>query len=307
MLKLLHCSDLHLSTTPLSWSWRDCFNKRLPGWINVRLLGRGARFASADLVVRRLQVEIQQRQPDAVIFSGDASHFGFAEEIEHTARQLGLGTSDGTSIAGVAVPGNHDYYVAAAANSGAFERCFAPWQQGVRLDNRPYPFALRLGSLWLIAVQAARPHRAFWQASGMVGPQQWQDLEQLCRRLDPGPRIAVCHYPLLTEHRRPEPRYRRLRDWRIACQMVKTCGIALWLHGHRHHWYWLTAGDILPCPTIGAGSATQSGCAGYLEYRIQGQTLHAYRRRYDPASDAFVDEQSFTLPLVQPATPSHSP
>jgi 3',5'-cyclic AMP phosphodiesterase CpdA len=295
MIRLLHFSDIHVTTTPLGSSWRDWCNKRLMGWLNVHLMGRGARLAQATQLTQLLHAEIIQRRPDAVIFSGDASLLGFPAELEHAARLLGL-TGD-APCPGIAVPGNHDYYVTAAAQSGAFERLFSPWQRGVRLDQRHYPFAYRVGPVWLIALQAARPHVSFWDASGRVGLSQWQDLEQLCQRLEPGLRIVVCHYPLLTEKRRPEPWYRRLRDAPTAYRRIHQCQIALWLHGHRHHWYYLPADESLPCPTIGAGSATQRGQAGYLEYRLDGPVLYALRRAYDPVKGAFRDAEHFQLTL----------
>ncbi|MCS7269614.1 MAG: metallophosphoesterase [Gemmataceae bacterium] len=303
MIRLIHFSDIHLTVRPLGWSWRDCFNKRVFGWLNVHMLGRGRRFAQAPRIVQRLRDEILARQPEGVIFSGDASHFGFAAEISEAAAELGLQAGAGLPP-GVAVPGNHDYYVGPAATSGAFERFFAVWQQGVRLENRPYPFAVRLGPLWLIAVQAAHPHVAVWDASGRIGNSQLQDVQRLCRQLEGGTRVVVCHYPLLAEDRQPEPWHRRLRDWAAACQTVRHCGIALWLHGHRHRWYWLAADQNLPCPTIGAGSATQSGRAGYLEYTFYETHLSVLRRVYDPDTDRYRDAEHFQLALPTAVTPS---
>jgi hypothetical protein len=299
MLKLIHFSDIHLTTTPLGWSWSDYFTKRAMGWLNLRLLGRADHFRQADQIVRCLHKELQDRRPQAIIFSGDASHLGFPREIQYAADMLGLSPVSSSGSVGIALPGNHDYYVTTAAASGAFERCFAPWQQGLRLRAATYPFALRVGPVWLIAVPAAQPHRTFWDASGCVGPQLWQDLYELCQHLHSGWRIAVCHYPLLSEQCQPEPWYRCLRDRHAAYQWIRSCGIALWLHGHRHRWYWLPASAELPCPTIGAGSATQSEHAGYLEYCFHDQGIvDVYRRRYDPAANTFVDDTSFSLTLA---------
>lgn len=295
MVRLLHFSDLHVTAAPLGSTWREWCNKRLMGWVNIHLLGRGARLAEAGRLTRLLHAEILQRQPDAVIFSGDASLLGFPAELEEAARLLGLVKHP--PCLGIAVPGNHDYYVAAAARSGAFERFFAPWQRGIRLPQHHYPFACRIGSAWLIALQAARPHIGFWDASGRVGTSQWHNLQALCQTLEPGPRIAVCHYPLLTEKRRPEAWHRRLHDAATACRLIESCGISLWLHGHRHRWYYLDAGETLPCPTIGAGSATQRGRAGYLEYCLDGPVLSALRRDYDPDTGTFRDAEQFQLPL----------
>ena len=48
VVRLVHFSDIHLTTEPLGWRRADWFNKRLPGWINLKWLGREHRFPDAD-------------------------------------------------------------------------------------------------------------------------------------------------------------------------------------------------------------------------------------------------------------------
>ena len=74
--------------------------------------------------------------------------------------------------------------------------------------------------------------------------------------------------------------------------------MSLWLHGHKHAWYVLPAGEHLPFPTICVGSSTQSQRWGYHEYEIEGRKLRGLRRVYDPAAGAFVDADTFELELV---------
>ncbi len=294
-VRLAHISDIHLTVVSPPWSWRDYCSKRLTGWWNVRYLARRSRFAQAERVAASLRRQLVRNNYDAVVFTGDATMLGFAAELEHAARMLGVDAADG--LPGVAVPGNHDYYVHRAAASGDFERYFAPWQQGIRCGDHPYPFARRVGHVWLIGVQAAQPHVAFWEASGRIGDEQLDRLRQLCEQLPPGPRVVVTHYPLLDERRRPEPFYRRLRDWRAARSVAPHCRISLWLHGHRHRWYYLEPGGDLPMPTIGAGSSTQYRYWGYHEYAIVGYRLEGTRYQYNPATDAFEPAAAFCLTL----------
>jgi hypothetical protein len=196
------------------------------------------------------------------------------------------------------VPGNHDVYVRGSARSRLFEEAFAPWQHGHRVRAEHYPFARKVGHVWLIALNSAKPNFLAWDASGRVGPAQLQRFRELCAALDDGPRIVVSHYPLMMENYRPESFWHRLRDWKRVRDTAAECGVGLWLHGHRHRWYALPAAASLPFTTICAGSSTQTGRWGYHEYTIDGTRLKGVRRVYDLATGAFVDAERFELELA---------
>jgi 3',5'-cyclic AMP phosphodiesterase CpdA len=294
-VRLAHFSDVHLTARPLGWRVRDAFSKRPTGWANVALLGRGKRFARADDVAAALRREFATRGFDQLVFSGDASTLGFASEMTAAAGRLGV--TDTTQPPGIAVPGNHDVYVRGAARARYFEAAFGPWQTGRRVGEHHYPFARKVGHVWLIALNSAVPNFLVWDARGRVGAAQLARLRELCATLDDGPRILVSHYPLLMEGHRPEPRWHRLRDWAAARDAAAGCGVNLWLHGHRHHWYALPAAANLPFPTVCTGSSTQAGRWGYHDYTIDGYDLKAQRRVYDPAKDAFIDADRFELKL----------
>src|SRR5436853_62013 len=83
----------------------------------------------------------------------------------------------------------------------------APWQQGVRIDENTYPFAQKVGPVWLVGVNSARGNLLPWDASGQVGPEQCQRLAALLGQLDEGPRILVTHYPVVSPCDRPERLY----------------------------------------------------------------------------------------------------
>src|SRR5947209_12528910 len=89
-VRLAHISDIHVTTPRLEWQWEDWFNKRLPGWLNFRLLGRAWRFRHGDAVLSTLVSELQQRKPDRIIFSGDATAMGFESEFARAAAILKL-------------------------------------------------------------------------------------------------------------------------------------------------------------------------------------------------------------------------
>src|SRR5262249_58328354 len=102
---------------------------------------------------------------------------GFPEEVARAAELLRVGRPD--SMSGIAVPGNHDYCTPAAMRSGAFERHFAPWQAGERVAEAVYPFAQRVGPVWLVAVNSATANTWAWDARGAVGAEQLARLQAL--------------------------------------------------------------------------------------------------------------------------------
>jgi 3',5'-cyclic AMP phosphodiesterase CpdA len=286
---------VHIPTQPLGWQRRDWFSKRVTGYINLRWLGRRYRFRSAEEILAALVTDLRQRPPAHVIFSGDATHLGFEAEFLCARRLLGL--EGGDCLPGLAVPGNHDYYTRAVVSAGVFERHFEPWQSGERIDGERYPFAQRVGPLWLVAVNSCVPNRWNWDARGRVGRAQLERLEQLLDRLGPGLRILVTHYPVCKANGRREDRYHGLRDLAELVTVATRGGVSLWLHGHRHGFYHHARPRLAPFPVICAGSATQSKRWSYGEYTIQGSTLHGLRRMWDPEARCFRDTSHFELEL----------
>ncbi len=290
-IRLAHISDIHVSARS-RWRADDWLNKRLVAWLNLRLLGRGRRFRHTDTVLAALVEELQLRRPDRVVFSGDATALGFEEEIARAAGMLAL-----QALPGIAVPGNHDYCTRRAASSGDFERHFARWMEGERIDGSIYPFAQRVGHAWLIGVNSARPNRWAWDASGIVGAEQLKRLAQLLERLDGGPRILVTHYPACKASGKLEPATHRLFDAGDLAEVASRGGVSLWLHGHLHRAFQHLSTSLTPFPVICAGSSTQSRLWSYGDYTLTGQHLHAVRRVFDPESSRFRDDETFELTL----------
>ncbi|MCI0680603.1 MAG: metallophosphoesterase [Gemmataceae bacterium] len=291
-VRLAHVSDLHLTAPGSDWRWRDWVGKRLFTWLNLRFFGRGRRFAHVERVLTRFAAELEERQYDRVIFSGDATALGFDTEMRRVAEILKV-----EQIPGLAVPGNHDYCTMGAARSGNFERRFAPWQQGTRINGQVYPFAQQVGHVWLIAVNSAKGSRWCWDATGRIGDDQRDRLRRLLHGLPPGPRILVTHYPICLANGRREGLAHGLKDVRDTVAAAAAGGVGLWLHGHRHRFYCLPQPPGAPFPVICAGSTTQSGLWNYGEYEIEGHRLRGVRRVYDPQSDAFRDADRFELEL----------
>jgi 3',5'-cyclic AMP phosphodiesterase CpdA len=294
-VRLAHFSDVHLTAKPLGWRPRDWFSKRVSGWVNVRLLGRGRRFKRAPAVVAAMMRAVRERGPDALVFTGDATGMGFESEFLVAAKALGVG--DESLPPAVAVPGNHDYYTRRAVRGGLFEMYFGPWQVGLRVDDRPYPFARRVGDVWLVCANSSTVNRWNWDASGAFGPDQLGRLRRLCAALGPGLRVLVTHYPLRTARGLLEPRVHRLRDHEAALDVAAECGVGLWLHGHIHRGFVLKPSAALPFPVVCVGSSAQNNRWTYNEYTIEGTRLEGLHRVYDPDHDRFRDAEFFELDL----------
>jgi 3',5'-cyclic AMP phosphodiesterase CpdA len=294
MIRLIHFSDIHFTTKPLGWRRRDFLTKRLPGWINLRWLGREHRFQYGEEVLNSFREELKREPPDGIIFSGDATGLGFENELLRAINLLGINELNCSS--GFTVPGNHDYYTPEVAASGVYEKHFAAWQKGERVDGATYPFARRVGPIWLIGVNSCKGNRWFWDATGRVDARQLDRLKELLKRLEPGPRILVTHYPIARPNGEPERSDHCLQNLDDLIQVAREGGIGLWLHGHQHVPYILQPA-LVPIPSICAGSLTQTNKWSYYEYVIGNNGIRAQKRTYSPEARRFEDGEVVELRL----------
>ena len=130
-----------------------------------------------------------------------------------------------------------------------------------------------------------------------MGKEQLGRLATLLKRLDPGPRILVTHYPVTLASGEPEKGHRSLRDLEDLLRVARAGGVCLWLHGHRHGAYHMLSSKLAPFPVVCAGTATQRGRWSYGDYTIAGSRLHAVRRVYSPSIEQFEDMETFDLDL----------
>jgi 3',5'-cyclic AMP phosphodiesterase CpdA len=298
MIRLVHISDIHLTCRPLGWRGKDFFTKRLPGWINLRWLGRAHRFRYSWEILQAFAKEIQAKPPDRIIFSGDATGLGFENELDVGTRSLGVNDLNG--LPGFAVPGNHDYYTPKVAASGAFEKQFAPWQTGERIHGATYPFAQRVGPVWLIGVNSCKGNRLFWDATGHVDDAQLRRFQDLLKRLSPGLRVLVTHYPIARPNGEPERSDHCLLNLAELIKVATEGDVCLWLHGHQHVPYVLQRSDFVPITTIGAGSLTQTGHWSYFEYRLNQDHLQAEKRIYSLSEKRFEKAGTVEIRLQAP-------
>jgi 3',5'-cyclic AMP phosphodiesterase CpdA len=293
-LRFAHFSDIHLTAKALRLRKRDWFTKRASGFLNARL-GRGKHFLNASTIAGEMAADIRSRNYDQVIFSGDATTLGLKIEFDEVKRVL---NPDEDWPPTLAVPGNHDYYTRGAVRGGDFERTFAAWQKGDRIDQHVYPFVQKAGPIYLIAVNSAQANLFVWDSRGRVGRAQLDRLAKLVKHLPPGPRIMVTHYPLVLAGGEQERLWRRLRDASRLRALAQEAGVKLWLHGHRHGGYFRNSDPSLPFPIVCAGSATQMGRWSYNEYTFVDGQMHGRRRVWSPEKIAFIDGDEFSIPFA---------
>jgi 3',5'-cyclic AMP phosphodiesterase CpdA len=294
-VRFAHISDIHV-TAPSTWQMRDWFSKRLSSWINLHFLGRGYHFRCTEQVLAALRVELRQRRSDHILFSGDATAMGFPEEVARAAALLEIDHPD--MPPGLAVPGNHDYCTHSSMRAGHFEKHFAPWLEGERIGDAVYPFARRVGPVWVVAVNSATANLLPFDASGRVGTDQLRRLEELLARLEGGPRVLVTHYPVRVASGKPERRSHALRDLDNLLDVARRGGIGLWLHGHRHDYYYHPPSADVPFPVICTGSTTQHGLWSYSEYTLTAHRLQAKQRVFDVDRGCFVDGTRYELEVT---------
>jgi 3',5'-cyclic AMP phosphodiesterase CpdA len=297
MIHLAHVSDIHITAHRLDWRLPDFFNRRLASWFNLRFMGREFRFRHAEEVLTILMGELRQRGIEHILFSGDATALGFESEIRRASELLQV-----SQWTGLAVPGNHDYCNGRVARSGLFERYFAAWQTGERIDAAKYPFAQRLGDVWFVGVNSATGNVTPWDAAGSVGPEQLARLEKLLAQLPPGPRIIVTHYPVCLPDGKREHFYHGLRDLDAVVPVAVRGGVVLWLHGHRHTPYIMPRTDLAPFPIICTGSSTQTDKWSYCEYVIDDGKVAGTRRSFDAEQKCFRGVETFQMPLALPSS-----
>ncbi|HMP61115.1 MAG TPA: metallophosphoesterase family protein, partial [Gemmatales bacterium] len=116
------------------------------------------------------------------------------------------------------------------------------------------------------------------------------------------PKILVTHYPIALPCGRPEKRHRRLKDLPALLEIVRSHGVQLWLHGHRHDAYHLEPTPQQPVPALCVGSGTMHGHWTYAEYTFDGNSVRIEYRMFQPRPPRFETVRTVVVPL--PVKPS---
>jgi 3',5'-cyclic AMP phosphodiesterase CpdA len=234
-MRIAHFSDLHclsLAGVPV----HRFLNKRLTGWLNLRL--KRGHIHSVD-TTRAVAREIARVGVDHVVVTGDLTNLALEPEFE-LARSvlevdLGLDPSRVT-----VVPGNHDLYTRGARRAARFERYFAPWLANdlpeiAAETGGPFPIVRILGPVAIVALGSAVP-RAPLVAAGEIGERQLRALERVLAHPEVARRTVVLalHHPPVHGWTRAKAHLEGLRDAPALLEQLSRLTRGVVLHGHLH-------------------------------------------------------------------------
>jgi 3',5'-cyclic AMP phosphodiesterase CpdA len=305
-LTFAHLSDPHLSSLE-NIKLYTLFNKRLFGYLSWRSHRRGEHRGSVlDALVR----DLQQRQLEHLVITGDLTHLGLPSEFQETTQWLqALGSATQVTV----VPGNHDVYVRTPWGD-----TLAAWEPYMVSDsvgsiaqetdsNSLFPSLRVRGPVAFIGLSSACPSAPFL-ATGRLGQRQLHELESLLLKTGRQNlfRVLLIHHPPLKS---AVAWRKRLMDSSALRDILVRDGVELVLHGHAHRATW----DRLPtrfanCPVVGVPAASASGQRSgrpsqYCLYRVQrcahGWTLQTWVRSYSATQQGFCDgiHHEWRLPM----------
>lgn len=296
-MRIAHFSDLHV----LDWAGvapGRFFNKRLTGWVNIRL--KRGHVHRADYV-RMTAREIRRVGAHHVIVTGDLTNLALEPEFQ-LARdiledEMGLGP-DEISI----VPGNHDFYTSGALRKRRFTEFFSKYTRcdldvAVDIGSGHFPFVKLRGPCAIVGLSSAVP-RPPLVASGVLGAPQLAALSRALAHPEVRRRTAVLalHHPLANPPSRARTLLGGLLDAGELCAHLRGLERGLVLHGHLHR----RVQRIVPTErgallSVGATSASlhhehEHRMAGFNLYEVDDATgaIRAVEARvFDPSAGIF--------------------
>jgi 3',5'-cyclic AMP phosphodiesterase CpdA len=294
-MRIAHFSDLHLLSLEGVGPHRF-LNKRLTGWINIRLK-RGSIHRSA--YVRAIAREIARLDVEHVVLTGDLTNLALETEYElvrdFLERDLQLDPSRVT-----VVPGNHDLYTRGALASRRFERYLGAYlvsdlpELSIDTGGARFPVVKLRGEVAIVALSSAVP-RPPLVASGELGHAQLTALARVLAHPEVARRTVVValHHPAVHSWSRLKTYLEGLRDAPALLAQLHPLGRVLLLHGHLHRRVQCTVptvgGELLQ---VGATSASlhhqeADRMAGFNVYDVGAATTRVEAQVYSPREDTF--------------------
>lgn len=245
VFRLAHVSDVHLGPLPRA-SLAELACKRITGFLSWQL--RRRRVHRTD-VLEATVAALAAARPDHWVVTGDLVNISLPAEFERARDWLErLAPPERATV----IPGNHDAYVAGAAE--VHWPLWQPWMAGAGGPDA-FPFFRRVGPLLLVGLSSAVP-RPWGDAAGLLGRDQLARLEG---RLAEAHRAGLCRVVLV--HHPPvggwSPARKALLDAGELRTLLAREGAELVLSGHDHR---LEVGALSgpdgPVPVIAAPSAS---------------------------------------------------
>lgn len=289
-LAFAHVSDLHLPFEPCLSGMQRLSKRQLSAWAWRR---RGA--VQRPEILDALVTDLQSRQLDHIVITGDITNFSLPGEFRQAASWLAaLAPAQHISL----VPGNHDALVAIDARAGL--DCWSAWTRA----QGGWPFVHHRDGVALIGLNSARPSAPLL-ARGALGETQLSRLAQILESEREAGRLRV----LLLHHPVAEgavSRRKALADRAQLRALLQRHGAELVLHGHaRDARLDALPGPHAPIPCLGVPSS--SALPNPHDEGARWHHLQLWRddrnrarakvqvRRWSIDAHAFVDTIAYTL------------
>tara|TARA_B100001750_G_scaffold214793_1_gene198188 strand:+ start:166 stop:1047 length:882 start_codon:yes stop_codon:yes gene_type:complete len=275
-VRFLHFSDIHLEQGFREVSSRRFLNKRLVGWMNLRLR-RAKHYKNAPAKVRALADLVEREKVDVALCSGDYTALGTEPEIVY-AREC-IEPIRAAAQAYVTVPGNHDVYLPDAL--GIFEEHFAD----VLTTDLPdlagddlWPQVRLFDGVAVITVNSARPNPPISRSSGRIPDDQLAGLEAALAHPEVQSRFVfvMTHYAPRLKSGRPDTPNHGLENADEFLALLAQVPRGAICHGHVHKCFHVQVPET-PMTLFGAGSTTQAGAEGLWLFDIGEGGAHAIR------------------------------
>ena len=301
-------SDPHLTSLE-SVQARDLINKRALGYLSWR---RRRRHEHSPQVLAALQDDLASYAPGnqplaQLLVTGDLTHIGLPDEFQQARAWLeGLGKPTDIAL----VPGNHD-----ACVSAPWDSTFALWRpymaadgdSGAAADPIEFPTLRVRGGIAFLGVSTGVP-KAPLMATGTAGTAQIKRLRELLIATKKRGLFRVVYLHHCPARGREKWR-KRLTDAALFQDMLEVNGAELVVHGHGHrrHYTQLSTRDgatpVIAVPSASALALHGADMAQYNVFSVQrvdkGWKLDVNARVYEPASGAFLPDESCSIELLR--------
>ena len=250
MLKIIHFSDIHLSTPPGSAS--AFFDKRLIGYLNGAIIRKYA--YRQERLIKAVPMILKEK-PDVIVFTGDATTCSQPEEFEKALNILKPLIDSGIPI--LFTPGNHDCYV---RNKQCVEALREFRVELTGSENAPAKF--ETPECDFLIFHSAVPTSPVLSC-GYFSGESLEFLKKECAAKHK-PLIALTHFPFIRTEKGIAGARRKLYGAESARNSAVSGEIDLVLCGHIHTPY-----EILDSSGRGelcAGSLTKKGIFRKITY-----------------------------------------
>ncbi len=281
-MRILHFSDLHFEFSFKQMRFRDWFNKRGVGALNL-LRGRGERFKGATKKVEALGNFIEQNSIDLVICTGDFTALGLESEIAEASKNI---TPIIKGCDFITLPGNHDLYIEDTLKNGVFTKYFGEFMKS-DLDeycvDGLFPIVRVFDEVVVVLINSSRPNPQPWSSNGYISEIQLEALKKILedKRVSQKSIFIATHYSVRNHLGEPDKRFHSLIN---ADRFLKNCssikGGAI-LSGHIHKCFNLDLKYLgVDAKLFCAGSATMENREGFWLFDVKNRKIDATRGFY---------------------------